>query len=89
MTANDAFRRLVPPRVQDGQGIYEAQGGAWNTDDMHALLEGDLAVRDRRVQIDFPQVGLRAVRVDSHLLAGEESQGVVRFLSFSLEDPTG
>ncbi|MGA2764294.1 MAG: chemotaxis protein CheB [Spirochaetia bacterium] len=89
VTANDAFRRLVPPPVQDGQGIYEAHGGAWNTDDMHALLEGDVAVRDRRVQIDFPRIGRRSVRVDSHLVAGKESQGVARFLAFSFEDPTG
>ncbi|HTP58604.1 MAG TPA: PAS domain-containing protein, partial [Spirochaetia bacterium] len=39
---NDAFRKIAPLPVHDGQRIYEAQGGAWNTDDMHALLEVEL-----------------------------------------------
>ena len=71
---NDAFRRLVAVPVQDGQWIYEAQGGAWNTDDMHALLEVELArdvtVQRRRIRIDIAG-GNRSMLVDGYLVCGD------------------
>jgi two-component system, chemotaxis family, CheB/CheR fusion protein len=89
---NDAFRKMAPAPVQDGQMVYEAQGGAWNTDDMHALLEvelvRDLAVKGRRIRVDLPPVGPRFVRVDGYLVCADEGGVVCRFLSFTSDSPS-
>ena len=89
LMTNDAFRTMSPAPVPDGQRFYEAQGGAWNTDDMRALLEveliRDLAVKGRSVQIDFPEVGRRSLRVDGYLVGGEEGPVICRFLAFSAD----
>ena len=89
LMTNDAFRTMSPAPVPDGQRFYEAQGGAWNTDDMRALLEveliRDLAVKGRSIQIDFPEVGRRSLRVDGYLVSGEEGPVICRFLAFSAD----
>ncbi len=86
---NNAFVRFAPADVQEGQWIYEAQGGAWNTEEMHAFLETelvrDLTVTDRRVQIDIPQQGRRSVRIDGHLVSSEEGTVLYRFLAFAID----
>ena len=86
---NDAFRRQLPVAVQDGQWIYEVQAGAWNTEEMHALLEVEmprnLTVRDRRVQLDFPQLGRRFVHIDGYLVCGGDGPVICRYLAFRID----
>ncbi|HET6486853.1 MAG TPA: CheR family methyltransferase, partial [Spirochaetia bacterium] len=39
---NDAFRRQLPVAAPEGQWIYEIQAGAWDTEEIHALLEVEM-----------------------------------------------
>ncbi|HUJ76009.1 MAG TPA: hypothetical protein VL359_14190, partial [bacterium] len=89
VSVNDAFRRLGTQPPQEGQWIYEAQAGAWNTAELHALLELDLPreiiIRNRHAQIDFPGLGRRSVKIDGYHVCGDNGPVICGFLAFTLE----
>jgi hypothetical protein len=84
--ANTAFKRLSDDPDLEGKWIYDVQGGAWNTPDFHALLEG--APTSRRVQVDLPGRGTAALMVSGYSLAGDDGAAACRLLVFS-EVPLG
>ncbi len=87
--SNDAFRGLTGEPCREGQWIYETQGGAWNTPDMHAFLETemlrDIIVKDRTLHIELPGGARRVVRIDGYLVCGDDAKGICRFLAVRLE----
>jgi two-component system CheB/CheR fusion protein len=92
VAANDAFRRLGTAAPLVGQWIYEAQGGAWNTADIHALLEVEMprepSVNNRRLQMELPGLGRRWARVDGHDVRADDGQTIFRYLALTLEPPS-
>ena len=91
LVVNDAFRRLGTEPPREGQRFYDAHGGAWNTVEVHALLEEEMprevTVRNRRLQIELPGLGRRWVAIDGCHICDDDGPASCRFLAFRIESP--
>jgi two-component system CheB/CheR fusion protein len=92
---NAAFRGLagIDGPELEGSRIFDAQGGAWNSPDLHSLLEAEpprqSIVTGRRVPVDLPGRGHLDLTVNAYSLAGVDGLPLCRLLVFAEGSPAG
>ncbi len=91
LSRSASFAGLGTAPAEVGQRFYEAHGGAWNTEEVRALLEvempREIAVKDRRLTLDLPGIGRRSVRIDGYYVSADDGSTAARFLAVSLDPP--